>query len=70
MLEYAALVASPRALPDGMILVFQHPVKTEAFGKDSISALQCMPIQAVYPIAPYYAGFVCLIIKTFCFDTF
>jgi hypothetical protein len=27
MLEYAALVASPRALPDGMILVFQHPVK-------------------------------------------
>jgi hypothetical protein len=28
MLEYAALVASPRALPDGMILVFQHPVNT------------------------------------------
>jgi len=27
MLEYAALVASPRALPDGLILVFQHPVK-------------------------------------------
>jgi len=26
MLEYAALVASPRALPDGLILVFQHPV--------------------------------------------
>jgi len=25
MLEYAALVASPRALPDGLILVFQHP---------------------------------------------
>jgi len=23
MLEYAALVASPRALPDGLILVFQ-----------------------------------------------
>jgi alpha-D-ribose 1-methylphosphonate 5-phosphate C-P lyase len=28
MLEYAALVASPRALPDGQILVFQHPAKT------------------------------------------
>jgi len=27
MLEYAALAASPRALPDGLILVFQHPVK-------------------------------------------
>jgi hypothetical protein len=27
MLEYAALVASPRALPDGLILVFQHPDK-------------------------------------------
>ncbi len=27
MLEYAALVASPRALPDGLILVFQHPVR-------------------------------------------
>jgi len=26
-LIYAALVASPRALPDGLILVFQHPVK-------------------------------------------
>jgi hypothetical protein len=23
---YAALVVSPRALPDGLILVFQHPV--------------------------------------------
>jgi len=28
MLEYAALVVSPRALPDGLILVFQHPAKT------------------------------------------
>jgi len=27
MLEYAALVVSPRALPDSLILVFQHPVK-------------------------------------------
>ena len=27
MFEYAALVVSPRALPDGLILVFQHPVK-------------------------------------------
>ena len=27
MLEYAALAASPRALPDGLILVFQHPAK-------------------------------------------
>jgi len=29
MLTYAlaALVASPRALPDGLILVFQHPAK-------------------------------------------
>mgnify|MGYP006961681092 FL=1 len=27
MLEYAALVASMRALPDGLILVFQHPVR-------------------------------------------
>ena len=26
MLEYAALVASSRALPDGLILVFQYPV--------------------------------------------
>jgi hypothetical protein len=26
MPEYAALVASPRALPDGLILVFQYPV--------------------------------------------
>jgi len=26
MLEYAALVASPRAFPDGLSLVFQHPV--------------------------------------------
>jgi hypothetical protein len=25
MLEYAALVASPYALPDDLILVFQHP---------------------------------------------
>ena len=31
MLEYAALVASPRALPDGLILVFQHPVKQRKF---------------------------------------
>jgi len=29
MLEYAALVASPRALPDGLILVFQHPVNSK-----------------------------------------
>jgi hypothetical protein len=28
MLECAALVASPRALPDGLILVFQHPVNS------------------------------------------
>jgi hypothetical protein len=27
MLEYDDLAASPRALPDGLILVFQHPVK-------------------------------------------
>jgi len=27
MLEYAALVESPCALPDGLILVFQHPVR-------------------------------------------
>jgi len=27
MLEYAALVISPRALPDDLILVFQHPAK-------------------------------------------
>jgi len=26
MLEYAALVVSPHALPDGLIFVFQHPV--------------------------------------------
>jgi len=25
MLEYAAFVASPRALPDGLSFVFQHP---------------------------------------------
>jgi hypothetical protein len=25
MLEYAALAVSPRALPDSLILVFQHP---------------------------------------------
>jgi len=31
MLEYAALVAPPRALPDGLILVFQHPVKQLRF---------------------------------------
>jgi hypothetical protein len=31
MLEYAALVASPGALPDGLILVFQHPVKDHNF---------------------------------------
>ncbi|MDD4463624.1 MAG: hypothetical protein PHR86_05190 [Desulfobacterales bacterium] len=29
MLEYAALVVSPRALPDGLILVFQHPVREQ-----------------------------------------
>jgi len=29
MLEYAALVVSPRALPDGLILVFQNPVKVQ-----------------------------------------
>jgi len=29
MPEYAALVASPRALPDGLILVFQHPVRVD-----------------------------------------
>jgi len=33
MLEYAALVVSPRALPDGLILAFQHPVKSGAFEK-------------------------------------
>jgi len=27
MLEYAALAASPRALPDSLILVFQHPAE-------------------------------------------
>jgi len=27
MLEYAALVVSSRALPAGLILVFQHPVR-------------------------------------------
>jgi len=31
MLEYAALVASPRALPDGLILVFQHLAKQAMF---------------------------------------
>jgi hypothetical protein len=29
MLEYAALVVSPRALTDGLILVFQHPDKAK-----------------------------------------
>jgi len=29
MLEYAAIVASPRTLSDGLILVFQHPVKPD-----------------------------------------
>ena len=28
-LIYAALVVSPRALPDGLILVFQYPVKEQ-----------------------------------------
>jgi len=32
MLEYAGLVASPRALPDGLILVFQHPDKGDLGG--------------------------------------
>jgi len=27
MLEYAALVASPRALPGDLVFVIQHPVK-------------------------------------------
>jgi len=31
MLEYAALVVSPRALPDSLILVFQHLLKSESF---------------------------------------
>jgi hypothetical protein len=31
MLEYAALVASPRALPDGLSFVFQHPAKPFIF---------------------------------------
>jgi len=29
MPEYAALVASPRALPDALILVLQHPVREQ-----------------------------------------
>jgi len=31
MLDYAALAASPRALPGGLILVFQHPVRERKF---------------------------------------
>jgi hypothetical protein len=33
MLEYAALVVSPRALPERLILVFQHPVGFNGLGK-------------------------------------
>jgi len=47
MLDYAALVVSPRALPDGLILVFQHPDKRRVFesvskcaSSDSIHAAQ------------------------------
>jgi len=35
MLEYAALVASPRALPGSLILVFHHPVINPANGSGS-----------------------------------
>jgi hypothetical protein len=38
MLEYAALVASPRALPDGLILVFQHPAKERENKCDKIDS--------------------------------
>ena len=31
MLEYAALAASPCALPGGLILVFKHPVRERKF---------------------------------------
>ena len=37
---YAALVASPRALPDGLILVFQHPVRRYRETSASISNMR------------------------------
>jgi len=37
MLEYAALVVSPRALPDGLILVFQHPVKAKRLAANNFT---------------------------------
>jgi len=50
MLEYAALVASPRALPDGLILVFQHPVREQfrrvASDGSSFFPIFSMPIRA------------------------
>jgi len=43
MLEYAALVASPHALPDGLSLVFQHPVREKKRFMEamSISFMTC-----------------------------
>jgi hypothetical protein len=39
MLDYAAVVASPRALPDGLILVFQHPVKRTLIQPNNLYSL-------------------------------
>jgi len=40
MLEYATLVASPRALPDGLILVFQHTAKERALFRNIADRIQ------------------------------
>jgi hypothetical protein len=52
MLEYAALVASPRALPDGLILVFQHPVKGEGLRASAAA----MPVHRIkgFAIGAFY----------------
>jgi hypothetical protein len=43
--EYAALVASPRALPNSLILVFQHPVRPKAKMKNNGCMMNLSPME-------------------------
>jgi uncharacterized membrane protein YbhN (UPF0104 family) len=65
MLEYAALVASPCALPDGLILVFQHPVRAGEMQMDIRKKLNIRKLLNIlsYPIV--IGSFIFLLVRLF-----
>ncbi len=60
MLEYAALVVSPRALPDGLILVFQHPARGRFLKNLAAGCMESSTERTFYlifdPLTPRLAG--------------